>query len=63
MKFDLDNLKFWEEKRDLKFYKILAVIGTLAVVATGAYFIYKFFTPDYLEDIEDDDSFEFEDEE
>lgn len=63
-KFDLDKLKFWEEKKEeCNVCKFLAVIGILSLVAGIAYFIYRFFTPDYLEDYEDDDDFYFEDEE
>lgn len=46
---------------------ILAVIGAVAAVAAIAYAVYRYLTPDYLEDFEDDfDDFEddfFEDEE
>ena len=34
---------------------ILAVIGAIAAVAAIAYAVYRYFTPDYLEDFEDDD--------
>ena len=33
---------------------ILAVVGAVAAVAGIAYAVYCFFTPDYLEDFEDD---------
>ncbi len=44
--------------------KILAIIGALTVVAGIAYAVYRYFTPDYLEDLEDDfdDYFDDEDE-
>ncbi len=47
---------------------VLAVIGAVAAVAAIAYAVYRYMTPDYLEDFEDefDDDFEddfFEDEE
>ena len=48
--------------------KLLAVIGAITVIAGIAYAVYKYFTPDYLEDLEDDfddyfeDDDEFEDE-
>ncbi len=44
--------------------KFLAVIGAVTVIAGIAYAIYRYFTPDYLEDLEDDfdDYFEDEDE-
>jgi hypothetical protein len=44
--------------------KILAVIGAITVIAGIAYAVYRYFTPDYLEDLEDDfdDYFEDDDE-
>ncbi len=33
---------------------ILAVVGAVAAVAAIAYAVYRFLTPDYLEDFEDD---------
>lgn len=44
--------------------KFLAVIGALTVIAGIAYAVYRYFTPDYIEDLEDDfdDYFEDEDE-
>ena len=46
---------------------VLAIIGVVAAVAGIAYAVYRFVTPDYLEDFEDDfdDDFDdyFEDEE
>ena len=39
-----------------KFLKILTVIGFIAVVAAIAYAVYRFMTPDYLEDFEDDNT-------
>ena len=45
--------------------KLLAVIGAITVIAGIAYAVYKYFTPDYLEDLEDDfdDYFEDDDDE
>lgn len=34
---------------------VLAVIGAVAAVAAIAYAVYRYFTPDYLEDFDDDD--------
>ncbi|HBA96792.1 MAG TPA: DUF4366 domain-containing protein, partial [Lachnospiraceae bacterium] len=34
---------------------ILAVIGAVAAVAGIAYAVYRYFTPDYLEDFDPDD--------
>lgn len=62
-KFDLDKLKFWEEKKECTACKVFIVVAILAALAGAAYFVYKFFTPDYLEDYEDDEDFYFEDEE
>ena len=49
---------------------ILAIIGAIAAVAGIAYAVYRYLTPDYLEDFDDDfdddfdaESFEDEDEE
>ena len=33
---------------------VLAIVGAIAAVAGIAYAVYCFFTPDYLEDFEDD---------
>lgn len=40
---------------------VLAIIGAVAAVAAIAYAVYKFVTPDYLEDFEDDFDDEFDD--
>lgn len=48
-----------EKKHTLVF--ILAIIGAVAAIAAIAYAVYKFVTPDYLEDFEDDFDDEFED--
>ncbi len=40
---------------------MLAIIGTIAAVAGIAYAVYRFLTPDYLEDFEEDFEDEFED--
>ena len=42
---------------------VLAVIGAVVVVAGIAYAVYRYMTPDYLEDFDDDFDDEFEDEE
>ena len=48
---------------------VLAVFGVIAAIAAAAYGLYKYFTPDYLEDFDDDQDFDsdeddlFEDEE
>ena len=50
-----------EKKKTSPFVWILAVIGFVAAVAAIAYAVYRYFSPDYLEDFEDED-FEDEDE-
>ena len=41
---------------------VLAVIGVVATVAAAVYGIYRYFTPDYLDDFEDDfDEDDFDD--
>ena len=44
-----------EEKNKNTIMITLAVIGAIAAVAGIAYAVYKYFTPDYLEDFDDDD--------
>ena len=43
-----------EDKKKNNILWILAIIGIVAAVAAIAYGVYRFFTPDYLEDFEDD---------
>lgn len=56
-----------EEKNKNTVLWVLAIIGAVAAVAGIAYAVYRFLTPDYLEDFEEDfdDDFDdyFEDEE
>lgn len=40
---------------------VLAIIGVVAAVAGIAYAVYRFVTPDYLEDFEDDFDDDFDD--
>ena len=44
-----------EAKKKTCILWILAIIGVVAAVAAIAYGVYRFFTPDYLEDFEDED--------
>ena len=45
-----------EEKDSCKvIYWILAIIGLIALIAGIAYAVYRFCTPDYLEDFDDED--------
>ena len=43
-----------DEKKKNCILWVLAIIGAVAAVAGIAYAVYRFFTPDYLEDFEDD---------
>lgn len=57
-----------EKKKSNPVVIALAVIGAVAAVAAIAYAVYRYFTPDYLEDFDDDQDFDddddfFEDEE
>lgn len=44
-----------EDKHGKTVLWILALVGAVAAVAGIAYAVYCFFTPDYLEDFDDDD--------
>ena len=44
-----------DEKQKNTVLWVLAVIGAVAAVAGIAFAVYRFFTPDYLEDFDDDD--------
>ena len=41
---------------------VLAIIGAIAAIAGIAYAVYRYLTPDYLEDFEDDFDDDFDDE-
>lgn len=62
-----DELKSDNEKKCNTLLWILAVIGAVAAVAAIAYAVYRYMTPDYLDDFDDEyDDFEddfFDDEE
>jgi len=49
-----------EKKKAKTWVIVLAVIGGIAIIGAAAYFLYRYFKPDYLEDFEDD--FEDDDE-
>lgn len=40
---------------------ILAIVGAVAVIAAIAYAVYRYMTPDYLDDFDDDFDDDFED--
>lgn len=50
-----------EEKKPNIVLIILAVIGAVAAVAGIAYAVYRYMTPDYLDDFDDDFDDDFED--
>lgn len=52
---ELLHKKELEEKNKNTIMITLAIIGAIAAVAGIAYAVYKYFTPDYLEDFDDDD--------
>ena len=51
---DYFNKKEEAEKRNNTIIWIFAIIGVIAAVAGVAYLLYRYFTPDYLEDFDDD---------
>lgn len=51
-----------EKSCSKKLYWILAIIGFVAVVAGIAYAVYRYCTPDYLDEFDDMDKDELEDE-
>ncbi len=64
---DIKELKdYWnrretEDKKNNTILWVLAVIGAVAAVAAIAYAVYRYMTPDYLEDFDDDFDDDFED--
>ena len=50
-----------EEKKSNKLLWAFAIIGAIAAVAAIAYVVYRYLTPDYLEDFEDDFDDDFDD--
>ena len=50
-----------EEKQKNTVLWILAIIGAVTAVAGIAYAVYRYLTPDYLEDFEDDFEDDFDD--
>lgn len=53
-----------EEKKECNVVLwILAIIGAVAAVAAIAYAVYRYMTPDYFEDFDDEYEDEFEDDE
>ena len=59
---ELLHKKEIEEKNKNTVLWILAILGAVAAVAGIAYAVYRFFTPSYLDEFEDDfDDDEFDD--
>ena len=58
---DLLGRKHEEEKKSNTLLWVFAVIGAIAAVAAIAYAVYRYLTPDYLEDFEDDFDDDFDD--
>lgn len=54
-------LKKKEEKKDNCLIWVLAIVGAAAVIAGIAYAVYRYLTPDYLEDFDEDFDDDFED--
>ena len=50
-----------EDKKKNGVLWALAIIGAVAAIAAIAYAVYRFFTPDYLEDFEHDFDEDFDD--
>lgn len=50
-----------EEKKCNKLLWAFAIIGAIAAVAAIAYAVYRYLTPDYLEDFEDDFDDDYDD--
>ena len=50
-----------DEAQCKKVLWVLAIIGAVAAVAGIAYFVYRFFAPDYLEDFDEEFEDEFDD--
>ncbi len=50
-----------EEKKNNCLIWTLAIIGAVVVIAGIAYAVYRYLTPDYLEDFDDDFDDDFED--
>ena len=48
------NKKEEEQKKNNTLVWVFAIIGIVAAVAGIAFLVYRYFTPDYLEDYEDD---------
>lgn len=59
---DLLNKKQEEEKKKNALLWVLAIIGAIAAVAAIAYAVYRYMTPDYLDELDEEFDDEFDDE-
>jgi hypothetical protein len=59
--YDRNELKKDNEKKGNTLLWVLAVIGAVAAVAAIAYAVYRYMTPDYLDDFDDEFDDDFED--
>ncbi|MGN0495109.1 MAG: DUF4366 domain-containing protein [Lachnospiraceae bacterium] len=50
-----------QEKASRRIMWVLAIIGAVTAVAAIAYCVYRYLTPDYLDDFEDDFDDDFDD--
>jgi len=57
----LERRILMEKKKSNKLLWVLAIIGCVAAVAAIAYAVYRFLTPDYLEDFDEDFDDDFDD--
>ena len=55
-------LKRKDDRKNNWIFWALALIGAVVVIAGIAYAVYRYLTPDYLEDFDDDFDDDFEDE-
>lgn len=51
---ELVHKKEMEEEKKSTIVWVLAIIGAIATIAGIAFAVYKYFTPDYLADLDDD---------
>lgn len=55
-------LKRKDDRKNNWIFWALAIVGAVVVIAGIAYAVYRYLTPDYLEDFDDDFDDDFEDE-
>lgn len=52
-----------EEKKNNALLWVFAIVGVVAAIAAISYAVYRYLTPDYLEDFDDDFEDDFEEDE